>query len=100
MIPATGRQKHLVGNVPRHGSPAPPGHWGFGRCGEFLRAQRALPYRVNMDGGEIGWTGPPCPVCGLEFDAEVLATSMGAGLAYSCRVHGAVSVADPFTAED
>ncbi|MGV8970695.1 MAG: hypothetical protein ACOH10_00105 [Rhodoglobus sp.] len=49
--------------------------------------------------GGIGWAGPPCPVCGLELDVEVLSTGEGLGVAYSCRVHGSVSVGGPFDSE-
>ena len=47
----------------------------------------------------VDWAGPPCPVCGLELDAEALPTSDGIGIAYHCLTHGTISIGDPFETE-
>jgi hypothetical protein len=50
-----------------------------------------------MSEDSIRWNGPACPVCGCELDAESVGDASGITVIYSCREHGAISLADPFT---
>lgn len=45
---------------------------------------------------EIGWNGPPCPLCGRELDAEAVSDGRAITIAESCPEHGPISLADPF----
>ena len=49
-----------------------------------------------MSGDGIEWSGPSCPTCGRELDAEPVASSERITVAYSCPEHGVVSLVDPF----
>ncbi|GAA1224457.1 hypothetical protein [Rhodoglobus aureus] len=56
--------------------------------------------RVQMDfDSGIGRAGRRCPACGLELDAELLATVDSISIAYGCRVHRIAGVDGPFEAE-
>lgn len=50
--------------------------------------------RMSDDG--IEWSGPPCPECGRELDAEAVGDASGLAVVYSCPEHGAISLADLF----
>lgn len=49
---------------------------------------------VNED--SIPWAGPRCPECQRELDVEPVSSGDGLGVAYTCKVHGLVAMADPF----
>jgi len=50
-----------------------------------------------MSEPEFPWSGPACTSCGAELNVvPVVAAGHGIRIAYSCPVHGLVSIVDPF----
>ena len=45
---------------------------------------------------DLGWTGPLCPTCGRELDAEPLAAGGPLAVAYTCDRHGPIAMVDSF----
>lgn len=44
----------------------------------------------------IAWSGPACPTCGHELDAEAVATESSIVVVMVCPDHGPVTAGGPF----
>ena len=53
----------------------------------------------GTDGAMIPWSGPPCPACGAEMNAEIISTSRGLKASERCpRCDLVLLIPDLFTA--